>query len=156
MSGLNIRLMLRTRSKERNDADREPVPPPGGQVLERAEAVGDPNDRGVGTWRQRHRALDEGGHRPPLNRVGDEPVTIVTLAGKGDEEGAGHRTPGVDDGEAEGPNGGRGLQPAAGGGQQVVDADGRRHAVSCGFRRRVYQPHGWATPGADRSGGMPK
>jgi len=125
-------------------------------VLEGRQAVSDSHDRRLCVRRERNLAFHDGCHRTGRDGLGDIAVTVVPFPAQSHEETPGDDPTGVDDGKPEGPNGGGGHQSAPGGGQEVVDANRRGHAVPCGFRRRVYQPQGWATPGAGRSGGMPK
>ena len=128
----------------------------GGELLERDQAVGHPDHGGIRAGREGDVALDQDGDRAGLHRLGDVAVPVVAFALEGHEQAAGGDPARVDGGEPEGADRCGGQQSAPGGGEEIGDPNRRWHAVSCGVRRRVYQPHGRATAGEVRSGGMPK
>ena len=113
-----------------DDAHRMARPPPGGQVLEGAERVRH-DDLGcvAQVGGEVNGSLDEHCGGAGSERVGDERVSIGSLAGKRDEDG-----PGADAARVDRRTGDRGRgrrsgprEPAAGGAEHVLEADRWRH-----------------------------
>ena len=111
--------------------------PQNGQLLEGDERVGHDHHRGIEAvgqllWRLHQDRRGAGPHR-----VDDVAVAVGPLPAQRDEEGAGRDATRVDGGVAEGGDRGRSRELATDGGQQVVEANGRRHGDHAADYRRV-------------------
>ena len=125
-----LRDRLARRAGDADDAHRVPRPPPGGKVLEGAKRVRHDDLGDVAqVIGEVDLPLEErcGGTR--TERVGDECVAVGALATKGDVDGSGGHATRVDRGAGDRGRGcGSGSgEPAAGGGEHVLEADGWRH-----------------------------
>ncbi len=97
--------------------------PPGGELLEGVERIGDHDLRSVDVGREVDGPFDERGDGAGPQRIGHVGVPIGALATQGDEDGSGGDTTGVDRSAGDLDGGVPTDEAAAGGGNQVVKAD---------------------------------
>jgi len=114
-----------------------------GELTKGVQRVVDADDGRIRPRGELHGGRDQGGDRTTPNGVGHESVAVDPLTVQCDVERPGDDGSRVDARPCERLHAGWSHEAAAGGGKEVLDLNGRRHATPCGISRRVYQstPH---------------
>ena len=128
---------LARRPRDADDSNRMPSTPPAREVAESDEGVTDHDHGSIEIGRQVDRVVDEGGRCAGPQGLFHEPVAIHPFSSErhvaAERAHATRVDAGADDGiDRCGPE-----EPAAGGGQEVVEADRGRHANHAADYRRV-------------------